>query len=69
VIQGTTTTDKYSVQFNVCTDEERGLLWLEVRRYESNKPRTVKDFSGDKYGEAIAYYRRQQAELKEQYGN
>lgn len=68
MIQGTNTTKKYSVHFSVCTDDERGLLWLEVVTYEPNSPRQVKDFPGDKYGDAIKYYEARQNELKQIYG-
>ena len=68
MIESVNTTSKYSVHFSVCTDDDRGLLWLEVRVYEPGFPRTIKDFPGSEYGKAIAYYKDRQKELKEQYG-
>ena len=68
MIQGVNSTSEYSVHFSVCTDDVRGLLWLEVTVYEPRYPRTFKQFAGNEYGKALEYYNRRQKELKEQYG-
>lgn len=68
MISSVTTTKNYSIKFEVCADDEMGLLWLEVVTYEPKLPRQVKDFCGNDYKKALDYYKRKQAELKTQYG-
>lgn len=68
MFNGLTYTNDYLISFHICTDDKRGLLWIEVVTYENGKPRQTKDFSGNDYGAALDYYQRRQAELKEQYG-
>jgi hypothetical protein len=68
MIDSVTSTKNYSIRFSICTDDKQGLLWIEVITYEANKPRQTKDFAGNKYGKALEYYKRRQAELKAEYG-
>ena len=67
MINSVTSTENYCVNFNICTNDEKGLLWIEVVIYEKGHPRTTKDFTGNDYGKALNYYRKQQTELKEKY--
>ena len=68
MITSVTSEADYSLHFSICTDEARGLLWLEVVIYEKGNPRRTKDFAGNEYDKAIGYYRRLQAEFKKIYG-
>ncbi|MEI6296198.1 MAG: hypothetical protein WCO84_00950 [bacterium] len=67
MFNGATSTDNYNISFHICTDDKKGLLWLEVVTYEKGKNRTTKDFEASKYKEALDFYKRQEIELEEKY--
>ena len=69
MIEGVTSTSKYIVHFNICTrDEGDRRLWLEVVTYVPHTQTYKKLFTGNEYGKALDYYKKQQVELKAAYG-
>lgn len=68
MLQGANTTSKYSVRFDICTDDDRGRLWIEVKVHEPGIANPTQVFTGADYGKALEYYKNCSTELKAKYG-
>jgi len=68
MLKSITNTPDFNLLLAICTNDNEGLLWLEVSWTERNNPiRHTKDFAGNEYGKAIAYHDKMEAELHERY--
>lgn len=63
MIQGTCSENDFTVRFNVCTDDVKKQLWIEVQWYSKDNNGT-EYFLDTHYGKALDFYNAKCDELR-----